>query len=204
MKLLALAACEVGLPPNRLDEMVKHVYDAAQLMTVISTREDLDELNRATEEMLALENQWHKPPAQIGDCAVAVRSTLALLGRSVISDRAAGFAGTYLRSSPSPEQWAVWGQLVKHLAFVAMGRLGPADLLAVTNAVPKLMQESISSRIDRPLRRDLRARLRALDIGSGSSEDQFHAYLFSEIAFRVGYEEARKVVDNILGQGWDT
>ena len=203
MKILALASGEVGLPPHRLEEMVKHVYDLAQLLPAIKTTDDLAELQEATTAMLELENRFHKPQATARDCAVAVKATLALLGRSVINERADAFAATYLRHSPSPESWAIWGHQVRHLAFVATSQMGHQDFLRTKLAIPRLLLKHVPSKSDKALRSALRRQLRQLDQGSSSREDQFHAFVFADIAFRVGYEAARAVVDGVLGAGWD-
>lgn len=203
MKLLALATAEVGLPPHRITELVKHVYDVAQLSRHFDSRDKLGELIGATAAMLELENRWHRPKAEATNCATAVRTTVDLLEATVIREQAGQFADLYLRERPSVEEWSVWGKRVCHLAFVAVKRHNIDDYLSTVRGTDRLLRQRLAPEQERPLRKALVAKLRSLDLASARPSDAFPAVVFHEISFRVGYREAAAVVAPVLGDGWD-
>ncbi len=203
MKLLALASGEVGLPPHRITELVKHVYDVSHLLLGINTRESLVELIEATKDTLELENRWHQPKSDLPSCAVAIKTTLAMLEVTVIREKAENFADTYLRASPSAEEWALWARETRYLAYVACKKGSIDDYVETIRVDRRLLQRELAADVARALTADLRKELRKLDLASESPSDRFPVVLFLEIVFRRGYRAASACVAATLGPDWD-
>lgn len=204
-KLVALSVGELGVPPGRIEELVKHVYDITKLnQKVIGSVGDLEQVRAAVRTTVELENNWHRPKSTSRRCAIAANAVLELFGSSMLEQATRNFGNNYARAGAvTVDDWLVWPRLTR-LLFAAV--LGPHrnEFVDARRAVfGSLAVGSLSA----PQREALEAALRQEFLAhdrwrANQAKGLPPAAIFLDVVYGVGLERATTIVRGVLGSGW--